>query len=332
MDEVWDPHWFGPTKTLDVHISWLRKKIEDDPSEPRYIVDRPRRRVPVRVGRGRRGERRHVATSERRDHEGSQPTHPGLHLPGRHGAARADRAARDEPSRSRPCRAGDGGPDERADDRRQVRSRDAEAGTGAGPMVNRSADQVQGRVIATDRHRHRAGRLGRHAVGENFNTPLRPEMQTALCSPTTQHPTPSSATATRRGADALFAAAPVVDPGLIGAVRITKDDPGRERRGPPNDDQLDRRHRRDRAVRRVGDRGHHVGFPRTAAHETRRRPRGGWARAISRRARTTSPEPMRSRSWRARSTRWPTASNAPSMRSASSWRTRRISSARRSPA
>ncbi len=38
MDEVWDPHWFGPTKTLDVHISWLRKKIEDTPSRPRYIT------------------------------------------------------------------------------------------------------------------------------------------------------------------------------------------------------------------------------------------------------------------------------------------------------
>jgi two-component system response regulator RegX3 len=38
MDEVWDPHWFGPTKTLDVHISWLRKKIEDDPSNPVYIT------------------------------------------------------------------------------------------------------------------------------------------------------------------------------------------------------------------------------------------------------------------------------------------------------
>jgi DNA-binding response OmpR family regulator len=38
MDEVWDPHWFGPTKTLDVHISWLRKKLEDDPSHPRYIT------------------------------------------------------------------------------------------------------------------------------------------------------------------------------------------------------------------------------------------------------------------------------------------------------
>jgi two-component system response regulator RegX3 len=37
MDEVWDPHWFGPTKTLDVHISWLRKKLEDDAANPRYI-------------------------------------------------------------------------------------------------------------------------------------------------------------------------------------------------------------------------------------------------------------------------------------------------------
>jgi DNA-binding response OmpR family regulator len=38
MDEVWDPHWFGPTKTLDVHISWLRKKIEDDAAKPRFIT------------------------------------------------------------------------------------------------------------------------------------------------------------------------------------------------------------------------------------------------------------------------------------------------------
>ena len=38
MDEVWDPHWFGPTKTLDMHISWLRKKLEDDPHNPKLIV------------------------------------------------------------------------------------------------------------------------------------------------------------------------------------------------------------------------------------------------------------------------------------------------------
>jgi two-component system response regulator RegX3 len=37
MDEVWDPHWFGPTKTLDVHVSWLRKKLEDNAATPHYI-------------------------------------------------------------------------------------------------------------------------------------------------------------------------------------------------------------------------------------------------------------------------------------------------------
>ncbi|MFL6042340.1 MAG: winged helix-turn-helix domain-containing protein [Gaiellales bacterium] len=38
MDRVWDEHWFGSTKTLDVHVSWLRKKLEDDPAAPRYIT------------------------------------------------------------------------------------------------------------------------------------------------------------------------------------------------------------------------------------------------------------------------------------------------------
>jgi DNA-binding response OmpR family regulator len=32
MSEVWDEHWFGSTKTLDVHISWLRKKLGGDAS------------------------------------------------------------------------------------------------------------------------------------------------------------------------------------------------------------------------------------------------------------------------------------------------------------
>ena len=38
MDEVWDTNWFGSTKTLDVHVAWLRRKIEDDPAHPRYIT------------------------------------------------------------------------------------------------------------------------------------------------------------------------------------------------------------------------------------------------------------------------------------------------------
>lgn len=28
MDQVWDEHWMGPTKTLDIHISTLRRKLE----------------------------------------------------------------------------------------------------------------------------------------------------------------------------------------------------------------------------------------------------------------------------------------------------------------
>jgi DNA-binding response OmpR family regulator len=37
MSEVWDTNWFGSTKTLDVHIGWLRRKLDDDPNDPTYI-------------------------------------------------------------------------------------------------------------------------------------------------------------------------------------------------------------------------------------------------------------------------------------------------------
>jgi two-component system, OmpR family, response regulator RegX3 len=37
IDEVWDPNWFGSTKTLDVHVSGIRRKLSDDPSRPRYL-------------------------------------------------------------------------------------------------------------------------------------------------------------------------------------------------------------------------------------------------------------------------------------------------------
>lgn len=37
FDEVWGTDWLGDTRTLDVHIRWLREKIEDDPGNPRYI-------------------------------------------------------------------------------------------------------------------------------------------------------------------------------------------------------------------------------------------------------------------------------------------------------
>jgi DNA-binding response OmpR family regulator len=37
IDEVWDVNWFGSTKTLDVHVSSLRRKLGDDSAEPRFI-------------------------------------------------------------------------------------------------------------------------------------------------------------------------------------------------------------------------------------------------------------------------------------------------------
>jgi two-component system, OmpR family, response regulator RegX3 len=37
IDEVWDVNWFGSTKTLDVHVSALRKKLADDAADSRYI-------------------------------------------------------------------------------------------------------------------------------------------------------------------------------------------------------------------------------------------------------------------------------------------------------
>ena len=37
MDRVWDENWWGSTKTLDVHVGWLRRKLGDDPAAPRFI-------------------------------------------------------------------------------------------------------------------------------------------------------------------------------------------------------------------------------------------------------------------------------------------------------
>ncbi|NII65256.1 DNA-binding response OmpR family regulator [Cellulomonas uda] len=37
MREVWDSDPTGSTKTLDMHVSWLRRKLGDDANAPRYI-------------------------------------------------------------------------------------------------------------------------------------------------------------------------------------------------------------------------------------------------------------------------------------------------------
>jgi DNA-binding response OmpR family regulator len=37
LARVWGKDWVGNPRTLDVHIRWLREKLEEDPSTPRYI-------------------------------------------------------------------------------------------------------------------------------------------------------------------------------------------------------------------------------------------------------------------------------------------------------
>ncbi len=37
MRQVWDTDYMGDTRTLDVHIRWIRKKIEANPSSPNHL-------------------------------------------------------------------------------------------------------------------------------------------------------------------------------------------------------------------------------------------------------------------------------------------------------
>ena len=38
MREVWGSDPTGSTKTLDMHVSWLRRKLGDDATDPHYIT------------------------------------------------------------------------------------------------------------------------------------------------------------------------------------------------------------------------------------------------------------------------------------------------------
>ena len=40
MQYVWNTEYLGDTRTLDVHICWLRQKVEDNPRIPEMILTR----------------------------------------------------------------------------------------------------------------------------------------------------------------------------------------------------------------------------------------------------------------------------------------------------
>jgi two-component system phosphate regulon response regulator PhoB len=37
IEQVWGYDFIGDSKTVDVHVRWLREKIEEDPSRPHYV-------------------------------------------------------------------------------------------------------------------------------------------------------------------------------------------------------------------------------------------------------------------------------------------------------
>jgi len=38
IEQVWGADFLGDTKTVDVHIRWLREKLESEPSHPEYLI------------------------------------------------------------------------------------------------------------------------------------------------------------------------------------------------------------------------------------------------------------------------------------------------------
>ncbi|RME42854.1 MAG: DNA-binding response regulator [Chloroflexi bacterium] len=38
MEQVWETSYLGDTRTLDVHVRWLREQIEPDPGNPQYLI------------------------------------------------------------------------------------------------------------------------------------------------------------------------------------------------------------------------------------------------------------------------------------------------------
>jgi two-component system, OmpR family, phosphate regulon response regulator PhoB len=38
LERIWGPDFMGDSKTVDVHIRWLREKLETDPSHPQYLM------------------------------------------------------------------------------------------------------------------------------------------------------------------------------------------------------------------------------------------------------------------------------------------------------
>jgi signal transduction histidine kinase len=97
-----------------------------------------------------------------------------------------------------------------------------QAGPALDKKIERYASQVDGRVIALNRRGVVLADSDGDAVGDNYLTPSRPELHDHALYASAPSADAEIRFSTTEGSDIMVAAAPVVDPGLIGAVRITK--------------------------------------------------------------------------------------------------------------
>ncbi len=146
MSDVWDMNWFGSTKTLDVHIAWLRRKLGDDPADADVHSHRSRGGVSGSPSRRRHG------------HKPQAPTARRARIRAAAGNRRARRPAGDQLERPRQSRgadpgAGAGGPGRR-NSRRPARRRAARELT---TLARTAATSVRGRVLDRQRDGRRAG-------------------------------------------------------------------------------------------------------------------------------------------------------------------------------
>jgi DNA-binding response OmpR family regulator len=38
LEQVWGYDFFGGSRTVDVHVRWIREKLEETPAQPRHIL------------------------------------------------------------------------------------------------------------------------------------------------------------------------------------------------------------------------------------------------------------------------------------------------------
>ena len=201
IDEVWDTNWFGSTKTLDVHVSGLRKKLGDDPNAPRYIHT-------VR-GVGFRFAGADELVSLRL-----------LLLAAFAYVLLLAILALEVPLALNVSRRINAEVKAQAASEAQLVAASASGreGEALDRIVGTAASQLGGRVIVVDEQ----GRLvsdsaGEGLVGRDYGD--RPEIQQALATGRTAQIRRESDTLEQ---EVLFTAAPVVDEGDLGAVRITQ--------------------------------------------------------------------------------------------------------------